>query len=114
MLAMMRRRPAHAESGALPPLLRIVEPQPEERYVTCVPLVPLKTATGAFNDPQHIDDDDFAWAAVETERRLRRSMFVAQVVGKSMESTTPRRRVLPLRSARRGYTSGRDGARANA
>ena len=83
------RGEAHVESDALPPRLRIVEPQPEDRYVTCVPLVPLKTAAGAFSDPQQIDDDDFAWAAVETERRLRRGMFVAQVVGKSMEPAIP-------------------------
>ena len=75
--------------SALPTRLRIVAPQPEERYVTCVPLVPLKAAAGAFSDPQRIDDDDFAWVAVETTRRLRRGMFVAQVVGKSMEPRIP-------------------------
>ena len=80
-----RRGAERTESGALPPRLRIVEPRPEDRYLTCVPLVPLKAAAGAFSDPQHIDDDDCAWAAVETTRRLRRGMFVAQVVGKSME-----------------------------
>ena len=73
------------ESSALPSRLSIVEPRPEERYVTCVPLVPLKAAAGAFSDFQHIDDDDFEWAAIETKRRLRRGMFLAQVVGKSME-----------------------------
>ena len=80
-----RGGPEHAESSTLPPRLRIVEPQPSERYRTCVPLVPLRAAAGAFSDPQRIDDDDFAWVAVETTRRLRRGMFVAQVVGKSME-----------------------------
>ena len=83
------RESEQAEPGALPPRLRIVEPQPEERYVTCVPLVPLKAAAGAFSDPQHVDDDDFVWVAVETARRLRRGMFVAQVVGKSMEPRIP-------------------------
>ena len=68
---------------------RIVQPGPKERYVTCVPFVPLKVAAGAFSDPQHIDDDGFEWAAVETKRRLRPGMFVAQVVGKSMEPTIP-------------------------
>lgn len=68
---------------------RIVQPGPKERYVTCVPLVPLKAAAGAFSDPQHIDDDGFEWAAVETKRRLRPGMFVAQVVGKSMEPAIP-------------------------
>ncbi len=78
-----------AGSGALPPRLRIVEPQPEERYVTCVPLVPLKAAAGAFSDFQHIDETELDWAVVRTQRRLRRGMFVAQVVGKSMEPTIP-------------------------
>ena len=73
----------------LPSRLRIVGPQPEARYVTCVPLVPLKAAAGAFSDPQHLDDDEFEWVAVETTRRLRRGMFVAQVVGKSMEPRIP-------------------------
>jgi len=72
-------------SGALPPRLRIVVPRPDERYVTCVPLVPLKVAAGAFGDPQHIEDDGFAWVAVESRHQLRSGMFVAQVVGKSME-----------------------------
>lgn len=68
---------------------RIVDPEPGDCYVTCVPLVPLRAAAGSFGDPQRIDDDDFAWVAVETSHRLRRGMFVAQVVGKSMEPTIP-------------------------
>ena len=63
--------------------------RPEERYVTCVPLVPLKAAAGAFSDPQHVEDDDWEWVAVDSKRRLRRGMFVAQVVGKSMEPAIP-------------------------
>ena len=64
---------------------RTVEPAPEDRYITCVPLVPLKAAAGAFSDPQHIQDDDFEWVEVASRHRLRKGMFVAQVVGKSME-----------------------------
>jgi hypothetical protein len=78
-----------AASKVIPFRPRIVQPNPKERYVTCVPLVTLKVAAGAFSDPQHIDDDGFEWAVVETKRRLRRGMFVAQVVGKSMEPATP-------------------------
>jgi type I restriction enzyme R subunit len=74
---------------ALPPPLRIVQPQPKDRYVTCLPLVPLKIAAGTFGDPQHIDDEGFEWVAVETQRRLRSGMFVAQIVGKSMETAIP-------------------------
>ena len=54
-----------------------------------MPLVPLKAAAGAFSDPQHIEDDGFEWIAVESEHRLRPGMFVAQVVGKSMEPVIP-------------------------
>lgn len=68
---------------------RIVEPNPAERYVTCVPLVPLKAAAGAFGDPHLIEDDGFEWIAIESRHRLRRGMFVAQVVGKSMEPAIP-------------------------
>ena len=64
---------------------RAVEHAPQDRYVTCVPLVPLKAAAGAFGDPQHIEDDDFEWVALESPPRLSKGMFVAQVVGKSME-----------------------------
>ncbi len=68
---------------------RTLEPKQDERYVTCVPLVPLKAAAGAFSDPQHFEDDSFEWVAVESRHRLTRGMFVAQVVGKSMEPDVP-------------------------
>jgi SOS-response transcriptional repressor LexA len=71
------------------PTLRIVQPRPEERYVTCVPLVPFKAAAGAFSDPQHVEDDNWEWVAIDSKRRLRPSIFVAQVVGKSMQPTIP-------------------------
>ena len=66
-----------------------VEPEPEDRYVTCVPLVALRAAAGTFGDPQHIQDDQFEWVEVGSRRRLRKGMFVAQVVGKSMEPAIP-------------------------
>lgn len=73
----------------LPPHLRIVEGRPEDRYITCLPLVPLRAAAGAFSDPQCIEDDAFEWVSVESRHRLRSGMFVAQVVGKSMEPAIP-------------------------
>jgi type I restriction enzyme R subunit len=78
-----------ATSRRLPSGLRIVEGTLEERYKTCVPLVPLKAAAGAFSDPQHIEDDGFEWVEVGSRHRLRPGMFVAQVVGKSMEPVIP-------------------------
>ncbi len=69
--------------------LRVVEGRPEERYATCVPLIPLKAAAGAFSDPQCVEDDGFEWVAIESDRPLRKGLFVAQVVGRSMEPTIP-------------------------
>lgn len=74
-----------ATAKVLPFRPRTVESKPEEHYVNCVPLVPLEAAAGAFGAPQHIEDDSFEWVAVESRHRLRRGMFVAQVIGKSME-----------------------------
>ncbi|MDP4013483.1 MAG: HsdR family type I site-specific deoxyribonuclease [Candidatus Nanopelagicales bacterium] len=71
------------------PTLTVVRPEPGERYTTCVPLVPLKAAAGAFSDPQHVRDEDFEWVAVQTRRRLRPGMFVAHVEGRSMEPAIP-------------------------
>lgn len=72
-------------------VLHLVQPTSAERYVTCLPLIPLKAAAGAFGDPQQIPEDSEweKWVAVDIGRKLRRGMFVAQVVGKSMEPKIP-------------------------
>jgi SOS-response transcriptional repressor LexA len=57
--------------------------------VTCVPLVSLKVAAGAFSSPQHVEDYGWQWVGVDTKHRLRQGMFVAQVIGKSMEPAIP-------------------------
>lgn len=80
----LRDNEDHTESTA-PPKLRLVEGIPRDRYVKCVPLVPLEAAAGGFSDPQHLGDDHFEWIEVNSERRLRPGMFVAKVVGHSME-----------------------------
>ena len=88
----LRERQAGAgerPSGAPPQGLRLVEGRHADRYVTCLPLVPLKAAAGAFGDPQHVEDGEFEWVGVQSGRRLTEGMFVAQVVGKSMEPTIP-------------------------
>ena len=83
-----KAKPATAEIVPFRP--RIVETEPADRYVTCVPLIPFQAAAGAFGDPQTIDEtDDFEWAAIDTRHHLRPGMFVAQVVGKSMEPAIP-------------------------
>jgi hypothetical protein len=70
--------------------LRKIRPDAKDRYVTCVPLVPLKAAAGAFGDAQNVPNgSDWEWVEVSTRHRLRPGMFVAQVVGKSMEPSIP-------------------------
>ncbi len=71
------------------PRLRIVRPEPKDRFVSCVPLVPLKAAAGGFGDVQNLQAEEWEWAEVESLRPLRPGMFVAQVVGKSMEPLIP-------------------------
>ena len=69
---------------------RLVEGRREERYVTCVPLVPLAAAAGAFSAPQHIEsEDDWQWVELAAERPLTQGMFVARIVGHSMAPAIP-------------------------
>ena len=70
--------------------LRLVTPTSDTRYVNCVPLVPLKAAAGAFGDPQSVlDESEWDWVEVDAQRSLRPGMFVAEVVGRSMEPMIP-------------------------
>jgi ATP-dependent helicase YprA (DUF1998 family) len=84
-------------TGSEPPstvertVLRLVQARPEDRYVTCLPLIPLKAAAGIFGAPQHVPEDhDWEnWVALDIGRPLRPGMFIAQVIGRSMEPTIP-------------------------
>jgi len=49
--------------------------------------VTLKAAAGAFGEARTIETDE--WVVPETTRRLEPGMFVAQVVGRSMEPRIP-------------------------
>jgi phage repressor protein C with HTH and peptisase S24 domain len=57
--------------------------------VTCLPLIPLKVAAGSFSPSHLVEEDNYEWVAFPSRHRLRRGMFVAQVVGKSMEPQIP-------------------------
>ena len=89
-------------------VLRLVSPRPDQRYVTCLPLVPLRVAAGAFSEPQNVPDSDWEWVEIDTHRRLQPGMFVAQVVGKSMEPAIPDGSyclfAAPVSGSRRGKT----------
>ena len=81
---------APAAEAAYPPVLRVVPGRSEERYETCVPLVPLAIAAGAFGDPQNVPGErEWKWVEVGSGRRLRSGMFVAKIEGHSMEPAVP-------------------------
>jgi len=71
------------------PALRLVVPDAGQRYVTCVPLVPLQAAAGAFSDPQQVEDADWEWVELTGATRPAPGLFVAQVVGESMNRRIP-------------------------
>jgi SOS-response transcriptional repressor LexA len=71
-------------------VLRLVQPRAEQRWVSAVPLVPLAAAAGAFGEVQHAGaEDEWEWVEIDTVRRISPGMFVAQVVGQSMEPLIP-------------------------
>jgi len=84
-----RLKKADAEAKGF--VLHLVRPKLEEYFTNCVPLIPLKVAAGSFGEPQTVGDGewDYDWVEINTHRRLRKGMFVAQVVGKSMEPNIP-------------------------
>jgi type III restriction enzyme len=82
----------HSTAPAVILPFKRVEPRPEQRFKTCVPLLPLKVAAGAFADSsagvgELFDSED--WVELDPSIRLEPGMFVAQLRGRSMEPTYP-------------------------
>lgn len=69
------------------PLDRVAAPPDEDRYRTHVPVYTLKAAAGGFGESQQVDPD--GWVAPPVTRTLAEGMFVAQVIGRSMEPRIP-------------------------
>ncbi|MBU1432373.1 DEAD/DEAH box helicase [Myxococcota bacterium] len=72
-----------------PVSLTRVTPEPADRYVTCVPLIPLKIAAGAFGDTQELDPDGLEWVRLDGSVKVGPDLFVAQVLGESMNRRIP-------------------------
>lgn len=81
----------------LPPLatpedirpFRVVPSKEVKPYENAIPLVPLKMAAGTFSAGQMLDpSDDVEWVAPDS-LKLNPSLFVAQVVGESMNRRIP-------------------------
>lgn len=82
-------RPAPARRSPTAPAgpFKTVQPRARDRFVTCVPLVGLDLAAGGFE--LGAADPSSTWVVPPTRRRLRAGMFVARVVGRSMEPGIP-------------------------
>jgi hypothetical protein len=94
--------------GLIPAILETVRPAPElasnetssilpfrvlptrevQRYRNAVPVVSLKIAAGAFADTQIVDLDSAEWAT-PSGVPIGPGMFIAQVVGESMNKKVP-------------------------
>lgn len=58
-------------------------------YVNAVPLIDLKFAAGTFGDAQAIAEDEATWVALPDIFRPKQGLFVAQVIGESMNRRIP-------------------------
>jgi SOS-response transcriptional repressor LexA len=75
---------AEEKKGGARGALRLVRPRPEDKFTTCVPVLPFSIAAGEFGERMESSE----WVEVKG-RRLSKGMFVAQVRGHSMEPRIP-------------------------
>ncbi len=68
------------------PAIEIVPIEKAQPYVTHLPVHSLKAAAGKFGDGQAVEEE--GWVRVDG-RELDKEMFVAQIVGRSMEPRIP-------------------------
>ena len=80
------RMPADQKYSSALPFRRLKQDEVRP-YENCVPLYELKIAAGGFSDEQHVEDHE--WVELPEEFRPRKGLFVAQVVGESMNRRIP-------------------------
>ncbi|MCP4200951.1 MAG: DEAD/DEAH box helicase family protein [bacterium] len=81
----------HSDGDVVLPFTH-VEPKPEERFSICVPLTTLRAAAGSWSEEQaSLDPAEWAdeWITWETSTKFEPGMFVAKVLGDSMEPEVP-------------------------
>ena len=76
-------------------------------YVNSVPMVDLKFAAGAFGDVQVIEGDETVWVTLPEVFRPQRGLFVAQVIGESMNRRIPNEAWCLFRIAPTGTRNGK-------
>jgi ATP-dependent helicase YprA (DUF1998 family)/SOS-response transcriptional repressor LexA len=84
---------------------RKVEPADGDKFRTCVPLISLKAAASGLDESMEVAEQ--GWVEPTTNRRLGPDMFVAQVVGHSMEPRIPDGAYCLFRSPVVGSRTGR-------
>lgn len=75
-------------SAKVLPLRRVSEAE-RAQGVPAVPVVSLKFAAGAFSDPQALEDGATEWVELPEWVKPQPGLFVAQVVGESMNKRIP-------------------------
>lgn len=75
-------------SKLVEPFARL-RPDQVRRYENSVPLVDLKFAAGTFSSTQAIDPDEVEWVELPSLFRPQLGLFVAQVIGQSMNRRIP-------------------------
>jgi Predicted transcriptional regulator len=69
--------------------IEVILPKVDEdkQYREYLPVFSLKAVATAFGNEEHVEQ--FGWMKVDVPIKLNKDMFIAQVVGKSMEPTIP-------------------------
>lgn len=80
--------PSSPPSAKVLPLRRVSEAE-RAQGVPAVPVVSLKFAAGTFSDPQALEDGATEWVELPEWVKPQPGLFVAQVVGESMNKRIP-------------------------
>lgn len=78
---------AHITSNVVP--FQLVKRGDVRPFVNAVPLIELKFAAGMFSDVQAFEADTIQWVELPDVYRPQLGMFVAQIVGESMNRRIP-------------------------
>jgi hypothetical protein len=85
---MRRKTPPRKPAPSLPESLRILDVKDVKPYVNAVPLLDLQIAAGYFSAEQPAGGDTI-WVSLPDTIRISEGLFVAQVVGESMNRKIP-------------------------
>lgn len=68
---------------------KILEREGIRPYENCVPVLELKVAAGYFHESNAGNPDEVEWAEIPDVFRIQPGMFIAQVIGESMNKVIP-------------------------